>query len=69
VVQNLFTPYEPPAHHPTHSTLYPEIKTESSKSEVAAEHGLTKIKLEGEDEKPQEPHFIEKYDPYDEGSL
>ena len=71
-MQDLFAPYEPPAHHPSHSRLYPEVKAENADRDAAINNTRpetnvnVKIEEQGE-EKPRQVDYIEKYDPYDEG--
>lgn len=66
--QNLFTPYEPPAHHPAHSILHPEVKAElQGTTDEADPH---RIKSENDQTQAQSlPLFVEKLDPYDEGKF
>jgi hypothetical protein len=69
--QDLFTPYEPPAHHPSHSQLYPQVKAENAdadnKEALVDNNNQLGIKAEEVEEKPRLGDYIEKYDPYDEG--
>jgi hypothetical protein len=66
--QDLFTPYEPPAHHPSHSQLYPQVKAENADNkEALVDNNQLGIKAEEVEEKPRLGDYIEKYDPYDEG--
>jgi len=63
----LFTPYEPPAHHPAHSRLHPQVKAENANTDISNSNTnlQTKVKAEEEDIY-RKPDFIKKYDPYDE---
>ncbi|KIM83067.1 hypothetical protein PILCRDRAFT_450249 [Piloderma croceum F 1598] len=69
--QDLFSPYEPPVHHPSHSQLYPRVKAENADAdnnqEALVDNNQLGIKAEEREEKPRLGDYIEKYDPYDEG--